>query len=127
MLSVLERVPECQQCGVCCFSNLERYVAVTGDDYSRLGDDAAELVQFIENKAYMRLVEGHCAALVRGSSLQFSCSVYPTRPGVCRELERGSAGCAGERSLKSARPLLMLGTGILHEKGPYSTKLGATR
>jgi Fe-S-cluster containining protein len=103
-----DTVPECLACGVCCFSTLERYVPVSGDDYSRLGDEADDLVIFLENKAYMRLSAGHCAALRVADPLGFACSVYERRPTVCRELARGSSACAGERSLKADRPLLAL-------------------
>jgi|GEM_PF-862883 len=101
-------VAECLACGVCCFSTLERYVPVSGDDYGRLGDSADELVIFIENKAFMRLIGGHCAALHIGDDGRFVCSVYERRPDVCRELLRGSSECAGERSLKATRPLIAL-------------------
>lgn len=105
MMSELD-APECVACGVCCFSTLERYIQVDGDDYERLGDDAERLVHFIENRAYMRLVEGHCAALqVDRDAGRFWCTVYDRRPRICRDLERGSPACAGERATKGDRPL----------------------
>jgi uncharacterized protein len=102
----------CTHCGVCCFSESPRHASVTGDDYARLGDDAAGLVAFLENRAFMRLDDvghaspvGHCAALVLDASLgTFVCSVYERRPAVCRELERGEPPCAGERATKGKRP-----------------------
>ena len=56
-------VPECLACGTCCSSTLRRYVPVTGDDHARLGDAGTPLVTWEENRAYMRLEDGHCAAL----------------------------------------------------------------
>lgn len=103
-------VPECLACGVCCFSQLGTYVRVSGDDYSRLAERADELVWFDGNRAYMRMVDGHCAALaIEAPSGQFVCSAYATRPRVCRELARGSGACLGELETKGARPLLALG------------------
>jgi Fe-S-cluster containining protein len=97
--------PECLDCGVCCFSTLPRYVPVTGDDYERLGEDAAAMVVWEENKAYLRLEDGHCAALRIGTrERRFVCSVYDRRPTTCRALERGSPECAGERATKGERP-----------------------
>jgi Fe-S-cluster containining protein len=101
--------PECLACGACCFSTLTTYVSVTGDDYARLGDDAAGLVSWDSNHAYMRLEDGHCAALrVDPIERRFVCTMYETRPQVCRDLARGPGACAGERQSKEERPLLAL-------------------
>jgi Fe-S-cluster containining protein len=102
--------PECLCCGVCCFSLLQEYVRVTGDDHGRLGDRAEELVRFDGNRAYMRMVDGHCAALrVEPSRGRLVCSAYETRPEVCRDLARGSGACLGEIATKLDRPLFALG------------------
>jgi Fe-S-cluster containining protein len=95
---------DCRLCGVCCFSTLDRYLRVSGDDYERLGDRADALVQFIENRAYMRMRDGHCAALLLHEAGGFSCSVYDRRPDNCRDLQRGSPQCAGELATKAHRP-----------------------
>jgi Fe-S-cluster containining protein len=100
---------ECTRCGACCFSESERHARVTGDDYERLGvADAERLVHFIGDLAFMRSVGANgirrCAALVvDAASGTFLCSVYQRRPGICRELERGSGSCAGERDTKLGR------------------------
>lgn len=98
---------DCTTCGTCCFSLLETYVAVTGDDHARLGDAAEGLVVFEGNKAYMRMDEGHCAALLLEDG-RFLCGVYEDRPSVCRDLARGSPACAGELASKGERPLIAL-------------------
>ncbi len=104
-------VPECTKCGVCCFSRAPDYLRVFGSDYERLGDDAEALTHFIDNRAFMRLEEGHCIALrYHAESSQFLCSIYENRPDVCRALERGSGQCAAERAEKGERPLVMLRT-----------------
>jgi uncharacterized protein len=89
-------VPECLSCGACCFGPGPRYVRVTGDDHRRLGDEAERLTQFIEHRCYMRMEDGHCAALSIEASGRFVCSVYAGRPEVCRRLERGSSECQAE-------------------------------
>jgi Fe-S-cluster containining protein len=84
-------------------------VRVTGDDYARLGDRAPALVHFDGVRAYMRMTDGHCSALeIEPGTGQFVCTVYAARPTVCRELERDSGACRGERAAKSDRPLLAL-------------------
>jgi hypothetical protein len=76
---------------------------VTGDDYTRLGEAVDDLVVFIGNRAYMRLANGHCAALRVELEGRFVCTVYATRPDACRDLERESPQCAGELFTKSGR------------------------
>jgi uncharacterized protein len=101
--------PECTSCGTCCFSQLERYVRVLGGDHARLGNQAEDLVAFVGNRAYMKMIDGHCAALrVGGSQGRFVCTAYEARPQICRDLQRGSPECLGEIGSKEDRPLLAL-------------------
>jgi hypothetical protein len=94
---------DCQACGVCCFSTLDTYIRVTGDDYERLGDRAGEIVHFVENRAYLRMTNGHCAALAAEKGRRLRCTIYDLRPDVCRDLARGSPQCAGELDTKGDR------------------------
>ncbi len=89
---------------------MSTFVRVSGDDYARLGERADSLVTFDGVRAYMGMVDGHCAALeIDARSRQFVCSAYATRPQVCRDLARGSGACLGEREAKAERPLVALG------------------
>jgi hypothetical protein len=104
-----DEAPACLACGACCFGPGARYVRVSGDDHLRLGEHAERLTAFIEHRCYMRMQEGHCAALVLSADGRFLCSVYEQRPEVCRELARGSGQCQGELAQKrelSQRALL---------------------
>jgi uncharacterized protein len=99
-------LPACLACGTCCFSLLDTFVRVSGDDYARLAERADSLVRFDGNRAYMRMSDGHCSALVLDArSGQFACGVYATRPQPCRDLARGSGACLAERDAKADRPL----------------------
>ena len=102
---------ECTRCGVCCFSETERHVRVTGDDHERLGDAADDLVVFLGNQAFLRLVgtpgSRHCAALDLLPGGLFSCRVYEHRPQICRDLARSSPQCAGEITSKGPRLQLL--------------------
>jgi uncharacterized protein len=94
----------CQSCGACCFSQLRRYVRVTGDDHARLGDAAETLTEFDGNQCFMRMDDGHCTALAIDSALgTYACRVYERRPEICRALERGSPACDAERTQKRER------------------------
>ena len=106
---------DCTRCAVCCFSESLRHARVTGDDYTRLGDDAESLVAWIGNLAFMRLAPAgsspsspgpqRCAALAIDPVLgTFACSIYARRPQVCRDLERGGDACRGELATKADRP-----------------------
>jgi uncharacterized protein len=98
---------DCLRCGVCCFSRLETFVRVTGDDWSRLGADAARVAGFIGHRAYMKMTGERCAALElrrnADGAPEYFCTVYENRPQVCRDLARGSPQCAGERAAKRGR------------------------
>lgn len=101
-------VPACIECGCCCFSANPRYLSVAGVDHERLGDDAERLTHFVGNRVYMKMTEGHCAALVyEAKAREYLCSVYERRPDVCRWLERGSGQCRAERHEKIDRPLTL--------------------
>lgn len=92
---------------MCCCSTLPAYVRVTGDDWARLGDAAERLAHFLGHRAYMRMHDGHCAALefrrAADGGTEFFCTIYERRPQICRDLARGSPECAGERATKAAR------------------------
>lgn len=97
--------PACLMCGTCCYSQLDTYVRVTGGDWTRLGDDAPRLAHFLGHRAFMRMEDGHCAALRPDSATgEHVCSIYEQRPQICRDLARGSPSCLAERTLKGDRP-----------------------
>ncbi len=97
---------DCLTCGTCCFSTLPEYIRVFGIDYDRMNDEARALTHFVGNRCYMRIEDGHCAALIIEPEGRFVCSIYPMRSDVCRSLERGTGACAGELLEKRERPLL---------------------
>ena len=69
-----------------------------------MGSRAEDLAHFIGNRAFMRMLAGHCVALrvVRGvdEAPDYFCTIYEQRPQTCRDLDRGSPQCAGERATK---------------------------
>jgi hypothetical protein len=87
-------------CGACCFGQGERYVPISGDDHARLGVLAEQYTQFIGNRCYMRMRDGHCGALHIGADGRFVCEVYSARPTPCRELARGGGACRVELEQK---------------------------
>lgn len=80
---------------------------LTGADWERLGADADRVAHFIGNRAYLKMHQGRCVALdlrmTDDGAREFFCTVYATRPQVCRDLGRGSPECEGERALKAER------------------------
>ena len=96
---------DCLRCGVCCHSDAEAYVWVTAHDVALLGPDATRLVQVIGRDAFMRMRDGHCAALevrrAADGAPEFFCTVYDRRPEICRELGRGSPECRADLEAKA--------------------------
>lgn len=67
-----------------------------GDDHARLTqDEQARLVVWRGNRAFLRMEDGHCAALVVKDG-RWSCGVYERRPQLCRDLARGGDACRNE-------------------------------
>ncbi len=115
-------LPDCTACGTCCFSTLPEYVRVFGYDWDRMGDRAREYAHFIGNRCYMRLEDGHCAALqIDPVTRQFTCAIYPERPDACRALERGTGACRGERHEKAERPLIAVQELLRRRQAPPSS------
>jgi Fe-S-cluster containining protein len=105
----VEGVPECVDCGRCCFSYAVDYIRVFGVDHARMDDHARAYTSFDGHRCQMRMVDGHCAALqIDPVARRFTCAIYPMRPDVCRSLERGSGACRADRHEKAERPLLAI-------------------
>ena len=104
MTHVASDVPECQDCGACCFGDGPRYVRVSGHDHSRMAAQGESLTHFIGNRCYMRVLSGHCEALaITATAHRYACLIYLARPDPCRKLERGSNECSAERHRKQRR------------------------
>ena len=106
-------VPEsCLACGACCFGDLPDYVRVSGNDHARLGEHAETLTVWKDNRCFLRMEDGHCAALrVDRERGELPCSIYALRPETCRSFERGSPECLGELARKAERPRRLLRDG----------------
>lgn len=101
--------PECLDCGTCCFSELPEYVRVFGCDWDRMDERARALTHFIGNRCYMRMSDGHCAALVIDpAARRFVCSIYEMHPDCCQALARGGSACRADLHEKAERPLLAI-------------------
>lgn len=96
-------VPECQDCGACCFWESDGYVHLWGGDHAALTrEEQRTLTEWQGNRCFMRMQDDHCAALTAKDG-KFTCSVYERRPFLCSELERGGDGCLA--ALERVRPL----------------------
>jgi uncharacterized protein len=101
--------PECLPCGRCCFSDEADYLGVYGADLARLTGEEEALLMRVGDRAFMRLEDGHCAALrVDVDRALWVCGIYARRPDVCRALERGSSSCKFEHDRKLDRPAVLL-------------------
>jgi hypothetical protein len=96
---------DCTCCGACCFSGGRGYLALFAVDLGRFeARDRADLVDEVDGRPCMRMIEGRCAALrVDPAESRFVCAIYGRRPDVCRSLVRGSGECFVHRSEKLER------------------------
>ena len=86
---------DCCDCGACCFSDDERYIAVFAVDQARMGDHALAFTQLVEGRRCMRFKGGRCTAL-REAAGRWHCAIYDVRPDSCRWLARGSGHCLAD-------------------------------
>ncbi len=85
-------VPECIECGICCNFDDPRYVWIFEDDEARLTDEDKKLTHWDNGRLFMRVKDGHCAALEVKDGLSI-CSIYERRPFLCRDFVRGGELC----------------------------------
>jgi Fe-S-cluster containining protein len=106
----LSTVFDCPTCGACCFGR-RAYVQVFAHDAARLGPERAaayvappvgtilaSVGRDAEPLRFMKMTEGHCAALCITPPNRFLCDVYEDRPTLCRALEPGSDSCLEARA-----------------------------
>lgn len=85
------------------------YLQLFGGDLDRLTPEQLGFVARVGERAFMRLEDGRCAALVADvEAREFRCGIYEARPDVCRALERGSSGCKFEYDRKASAPDVLL-------------------
>jgi uncharacterized protein len=97
-------VPECTDCGACCFNDHYAYVRVFGIDEERMDARALGFTHVVEGQRFMRFENGRCAALALDPAKgRVACTIHPERPDVCRWLERGSGECRSQIAAKWPR------------------------
>jgi Fe-S-cluster containining protein len=80
----------CQACGACCSFSAEwpRFSLETEADLERI-----PLMFVDEARGRMKCHGARCAALIGEVGVSTSCSVYASRPRVCRDCEVGDDAC----------------------------------
>lgn len=74
-----------------------------------MDERAQAYTEFSDNQCFMRIEDGHCAALVVDADTgTFTCAIYPMRPETCRSFERGSGTCRADYDLKGERVDVLL-------------------
>lgn len=109
-MSALSDNYDCITCGACCYGRRD-YVQVFPDDAARLGpertaefvaDAVAEIPASVgraaEPQRFLKMVDGHCAALRIEPPNRFTCDVYEDRPVLCRALVPGGKSCLEARA-----------------------------
>lgn len=97
-------VPECTDCGSCCFNAHPAYIRIFERDAELIGAQLESYSVMLDGKRYMRFENGRCVALRLDSATgSVGCSIYAIRPDVCRSLERGSGECRSQLEMKWSR------------------------
>ncbi len=99
------RVPECTDCGACCFNTHLDYVRVFACDAALLAAEQLDALTVVhDGLRYMRFVDGRCIALsLDAATGRVGCRIYPVRPDVCRSLVRGTGECRSQIEAKWSR------------------------
>lgn len=93
----------CQVCGKCCISNNPRWVPLYAADAAAIEQHIPDGSKFIvadigtSFPAFMRMVDGKCAALHKNVHGLLQCLVYEHRPKACRDYVAGDEDCLEER------------------------------
>ena len=106
------KTPSCLQCGKCCFVDLTAYAQQS--DYDRWkAQDRQDILNVIEHRHLVwsgdRLISAETGNAPRECPFLFSdegkckCSIYETRPQVCREYEPGSSALCPQFNIKRRR------------------------
>jgi len=91
---------KCKQCGTCCLANVNCYV--TDEDLERWKSEGRDDILHIIEHEHAMWVGDHLVSSLDGHYLHgcsfltwegthYACSIYATRPSVCRNYEPGSS------------------------------------
>ncbi|MCX7981385.1 MAG: YkgJ family cysteine cluster protein [Syntrophales bacterium] len=91
---------KCLRCGKCCFVNMIAYARE--EDYNRWRRESRDdIIKIIESKRYLwagdRIVSSesgdfsHLCPFLQNDGTLFSCTIYDTRPRICRDYIPGSS------------------------------------
>lgn len=104
--------PECDRCGACCRTFPVLVSIGDAEREPRIAQEALQLPEWERRPEWeFRL---HPLPFHRGCAFlghDDRCSVYETRPAVCRRFAAGSDGCAEAREREGLPPLVMLQSG----------------
>ncbi len=102
---------DCVACGRCCYYNKPNYALLYPEDIAAFGPAmlakytakstlAGALLRAGEDgtEIFMRMENGHCCALCVNPGVSYTCSIYETRPLLCRMYEPGSTDCLEARA-----------------------------
>jgi len=103
-------IPECVTCGVCCAFALIVPVRLVdtpqlSEYWDVVSDETANEV-VIQRVLPRDIATGRCSHLGGELGKEIACSIYPTRPSLCREFEAGSDRCHEYRRMYGIDPQL---------------------
>jgi Fe-S-cluster containining protein len=97
-------VPECKTCGACCYGD-DMWIHVMAADDQLLGEPLVRRLTVLtqHGRGYvarsMKMVNGRCVAYQENDAGVHAgcCSIYASRPAICREFAAGTPDCHAAR------------------------------
>ena len=104
----MDEPPNCVDCGACCVSPFlgEGYIQLAEEEVARVRFLGLPVIDMLEDEEERIVLlgtrinrEGHrvCRALGGKIGRRVECSIYESRPSLCRQFEAGSPECLQAR------------------------------
>lgn len=90
----------CTSCGACCAYSHDWPEFCEEDDLEGIPESMCDC-----ESGRMKCIGDRCVALVGEIGVAVGCSVYASRPGVCKAFEAGSQACAEVRRWFQLEPV----------------------
>jgi Fe-S-cluster containining protein len=123
----IERLPlyECDRCGACCGAYLIFASTRDAEREPRITTEAQKLAPWLETPRWayrLHPLPFHDSCCFLGDDAR--CTIYETRPEVCREFAAGDQPCQQARAMRNLPPLNPIDAPCRHVSVPQDSGAG---